>query len=68
MTNVNGVYTVSLPTTLAVGSHPVIWTVVGKNPDGTAEAPQTALQSVSIADIGLNNTIPTQNTTVSDNS
>ena len=50
-------YSVTLPNNLTVGAHSLVWTGVGKNPDGSLESPTSATQSITINNIA--NTAPT---------
>lgn len=49
VTNSNGTYSASL-TGLSVGSHTLVWSATGKNPDGTAESTtQTGQQIITVS-------------------
>lgn len=50
--NASGTYTAVL-SGLAVGTHPLIWSAIGKNPDGTTEAGQTATQTITVSSAAI---------------
>ena len=43
-----GTYSVQMPATLSVGTHKLVFTAVGKNPDGSNESPLTASQDITV--------------------
>lgn len=51
------VYSVTLAG-LAVGNHVLLWSAAGKKPDGSAEAVQTASQSIAVNPAPVQNTAP----------
>lgn len=48
VTQTASVYSVTLPATLAVGMHTLVYSVTGLNPDGTPEPTQTFSQSITV--------------------